>query len=568
MADDVVVKVGADASSLASEVSKARRELGKLDDALDDVSSAASRVNRSTGDAAKGTEKFKRKAEDLNKAGQVLGGELGALGGKLDAFASLANGTAGAVGAIGLVAGGAAVAGMLAFGGAIAAAGSHIYQTTRDINDLAEGMTAFSRGLTGDNIDAVVSANVALQAMDESFKALSVNVTANFAPAITTASDTLSGIGIWLAGAAEEGYGLGNALEYAAAGMVAIGGPAGQAVVTNIRSMGEVLSVFREEGRKAREAQEEEIRNRIKTRGDEAAKSMEEAKQRAMDALSAVRSAKSAMGTASEIAPSFDFAQTASDVELGSTPLSFNIRVDPADVVKEQAAELVKVGETTYKTLQGFSEEAAQNTDISWSAAIGSISDSLFGMTQQLIESFNDTSRIAELETQIQSDSFKRLSKNRQMQLRNQLREEKQAAHDRWAASQAIALAQAAVNAALTITQSFAQLGPIAGAVAAVAAGASVAAQIAIIASTKPRFHVGGIGPDEYMSGSAVYRTNERNVTLTRQGIDALGGPSGIGSINATGKAGGGDIYLIVDGEPRKARRFAGAVPNYGRRMR
>jgi hypothetical protein len=56
-------------------------------------------------------------------------------------------------------------------------------------------------------------------------------------------------------------------------------------------------------------------------------------------------------------------------------------------------------------------------------------------------------------------------------------------------AYQASAISQAIINGAVAVTQSFAQLGPVAGAIAAVGVGLATAAQVAVIASEKPSFN-------------------------------------------------------------------------------
>jgi hypothetical protein len=82
--------------------------------------------------------------------------------------------------------------------------------------------------------------------------------------------------------------------------------------------------------------------------------------------------------------------------------------------------------------------------------------------------------------------------------------------------------------------KAFAQLGPIAGAIAAGAIGTQGTVSTAMIASQQPNFHTGGmVQPDETF---AKVLTGEG--VLSRQGVDAIGGPGAVNRANAgTGQA-------------------------------
>jgi hypothetical protein len=82
--------------------------------------------------------------------------------------------------------------------------------------------------------------------------------------------------------------------------------------------------------------------------------------------------------------------------------------------------------------------------------------------------------------------------------------------------------------------KAFAQLGPIAGAIAAGAIGTQGTVSTAMIASQQPSFHTGGmVQPDETL---AKVLTGEG--VLSRQGVDAIGGPGAVNRANAgTGQA-------------------------------
>ena len=99
----------------------------------------------------------------------------------------------------------------------------------------------------------------------------------------------------------------------------------------------------------------------------------------------------------------------------------------------------------------------------------------------------------------------------------------------------AMSISEALINGAVAVTQALAQLGPIAGPIAAGAVSATVAAQVATIAAMQPSFHTGGLvgDPSERM---ATLRTGEG--VLTRQGVQAIGGPAGLADANR-GQGGG-----------------------------
>lgn len=106
----------------------------------------------------------------------------------------------------------------------------------------------------------------------------------------------------------------------------------------------------------------------------------------------------------------------------------------------------------------------------------------------------------------------------------------KKAAKKQFAIQKAWALSQAAINTALGITNAIAQNAgmPVMMAIAVALAAAAGASQIALIASQKPSFHVGGyVKPDEV---SATLQTGES--VLNRSATQRMGGEEGINAIN------------------------------------
>ena len=108
-----------------------------------------------------------------------------------------------------------------------------------------------------------------------------------------------------------------------------------------------------------------------------------------------------------------------------------------------------------------------------------------------------------------------------------------------------MAIAQAVVAGATAIVQSFAQLGPIGGAIAAVGIVATTAAEIALIDSTKPAFHAGGMYPDEgnarLLGGEPVLNRQ----AAARLGLDTPGAVNDVNQGGAGAQLGGMTVLRI-----------------------
>jgi hypothetical protein len=139
--------------------------------------------------------------------------------------------------------------------------------------------------------------------------------------------------------------------------------------------------------------------------------------------------------------------------------------------------------------------------------------------------------------------SLDELSSAQQAQLETRLKAEetylagvqaaqRDAAIKAFALQKTAAVSQALIAGAVAVVQALAQLGPIAGGIAAVAIGATTAAQVATIAAEQPAFHSGGF-VDAVAAGAAPgrgYAPDERSTrlqtgeaVLSRQGRAALG---------------------------------------------
>ena len=124
---------------------------------------------------------------------------------------------------------------------------------------------------------------------------------------------------------------------------------------------------------------------------------------------------------------------------------------------------------------------------------------------------------------------------------------------------QVASIAQATINGAVAATRALADLGPVAGAIAAGAIAAATTAQIAVIASQKPpTSHMGGfLQPDEQvrtvLTGEAV---------LDRATVNRIGGEEGVRSLMNDGQSDSNVVILQpfrhVDRYNRSARQMRG----------
>ena len=118
----------------------------------------------------------------------------------------------------------------------------------------------------------------------------------------------------------------------------------------------------------------------------------------------------------------------------------------------------------------------------------------------------------------------------------------KEQARAAFAISKAAAMSQIVIStaiAAMNIQEKFAAAPPVAAALTAVLMGTS-AANMALVASEQPSFHRGGmISPDEVS-----ITAQKGEAVLSRSGVAAAGGESGVNSLNS-GATGGGGVMII-----------------------
>lgn len=99
-----------------------------------------------------------------------------------------------------------------------------------------------------------------------------------------------------------------------------------------------------------------------------------------------------------------------------------------------------------------------------------------------------------------------------------------------------IAISEVAINTATAITRALAELGPVAGTLASVGITATGAAQIALIASEEPKFHMGGmIGGSSLAPDESRIIAKSGEAVLSSGTVQRLGGESGVNALENGG---------------------------------
>lgn len=139
------------------------------------------------------------------------------------------------------------------------------------------------------------------------------------------------------------------------------------------------------------------------------------------------------------------------------------------------------------------------------------------------------------------------ITRAEQAQLEKREAAAKRAARRAFAIQQAAALATAAIQGAQAVISALATLGPVAGPIAAGLLTASIAAQVALIASTPPpKFAAGGIVEPQSYDGRLIEAEPGEGV-LTRRGVRAVGGEEGVAAANrGEGPRGASGVMLVA----------------------
>lgn len=191
------------------------------------------------------------------------------------------------------------------------------------------------------------------------------------------------------------------------------------------------------------------------------------------------------------------------------------------------------------KTEEAFTVEKAA----AFFSSVQSYASDLFGNLQTLSDFYAEQTQ-TELENAI--NARKNLgddaTKDEREQAKERVQDAKEAARKQFELTKALQIAQITINTAAAVAQALASSPPPFNAIAAIAAGAAGAVQLATVQATQPKFHKGGLigQPDESM---AVVRAGE--AVLNPMGRSLLGDDA-IRQANAGIAQGHGGAVQIV----------------------
>lgn len=158
------------------------------------------------------------------------------------------------------------------------------------------------------------------------------------------------------------------------------------------------------------------------------------------------------------------------------------------------------------------------------------------------------TARAQELR-QILTDNEEALTEAQKRRLTAALAAENEAARKAFRAQQTAQISAATMAASVAVMQGYAQLGPVGGSIFAGAAAGLLAAQVAQIARQQPPvYDLGGMVPLPTQRSRHTTATLEAGeAVLTRQGVDAVGGPEGVAAANeGRGGSGAGPVSVAL----------------------
>lgn len=530
---DVEVSVGANVKPLERGARDGADALKHLSDRVDDMNRRARRLNATTAKSFDRLDMFAEVAERANRVSMILGGTLGDVTGGLDDFATLIKGGAGAMTA--------AIAGAVALTAAVGALGVAIVRTIDGIDDLAESLDTTRRAQVAPYIATIQEADAALEGLKQEASALQIVLVSGAAPAVGEFGDTIAGL-LYLTRSAVVALddlsdsfepGLSFAIDTSVTAMINSLGPLGQVLVVARQIQKAIADVGEEQRKLDKQAPDPTGMPAVFGVPDALRAPPESALPRGGNRppISAPTGPLFTAEMEDAIASLDEFEAAAADVETRMQGVSI--------VIQDRFAHAVKMARQHVRDL------AAEATEVNQLTA---------DQQRQLVDSVGTTLTMA---TSAASDAVASLHESGTI-----------SAREAFEANKAIAIANAAIQIAAGIAGAWggvnASLGAAGIALAAVQTGliaSAGAAQIALIASTSPRRHSGGLDPDERLGADGVVRLQgEAGATFSRQALDALGGRGAVDDLARTGRAGmvpeGMTIYAVIDGVERRTRLF------------
>jgi hypothetical protein len=528
-AADAVVTIGGDASGLERTTARVKQMLGEMDRAVESFAKKSQQ-------GSKAAAKFADEADRLEKVGRVLGGRFNDIGGIFDDVAKVMESGISKTTLMTLGVGALAIAAAAA-GVAVVRFGQHVVGVTRNVEGLSKQLTDADRAAMAPYIVRLQEAERALAGFDRAVVRADLSLASLFAPTTTKAADAL-------AGATDAASKLLQVLQTPVDVAGTLGSFALRAAFPTLGILGAGFDAAAEHGESLRQ----------KTYGPELPFGYQPPEKiygpeapagyKPPDATAPRTSGADPLagfmlgGQVDSIGGVQVGADSGAQARAAADLVIWKLHQDErTKALKEAEDERTQIAARALQdrqaneamALEEYRRQEAERVAVEAQAygAISQITGAFFGFASDLIQG-QTAETIEERRAQFE-------------------------------AQQAIMYAQAVAGAALAVVQGFAQLGPIAGAVSAVATTAVTALQIATIANAEPSFHVGGtLAADEQLAQVRL-RDNEIAAFFTSQAQDRLGGPQAMEDLARTGRGGGrGDAYyFVLDGEVRKFRRFA-----------
>lgn len=508
-----------DASNLVTEVNRGAK-------ALDRMEVAGDKATKATKALGSESNKTKTLLEAFKNAAEGVGGKAGESAGQVEKFSKAAGGLATALGPAGLVAGGAAAIFL-----AVASAGAAAALST---TGLVEEMRKAKRQVTISDVQiaAVQEMDRSIAGLTDDLSRLTTEIGAEFAPALTTIVDGLRAVvenagtasrvlkGLVSLGLTEVLAGMGDTFE--------IGGAAAEKAATAARRLRESLGKIGEAGAveglvavRREVDMSKEASASVKALADQAA-ALRELERIYVDTAAVQLTAEERIRSAltDKLARISELAAAAKDYDTAQAARNAaetEAAMQLAELRDQQAAEYAESIERVRQAQIKQWEDERKAAE----AAKRDLDERIAKERDLLNARLGAASQIA--------GSIAQLAAARVAADNKGSESAKKAALTAFRVQQAAAVAQIAINTAQGIMQGIAQLGPVAGAFAAIGTAATGATQTAlVVAQRPPQFDQGGIvAPDHRMVSAA-----PGEGFLTRSGVQNAGGPDGVQALN------------------------------------
>lgn len=540
MADEkATLIIDADAEKAIREMSRLQQAATRTADQLHAIKMRAAGTSTATADLTHKASGLADALGAVHKANNVVGGSFSSLTGPLDDFGDLLE----KVGARNA----ALMAGLGGAAAALVALGANVVDVSANFREYEQQLGRMNPTIV-ENRDKLNAVGDALLYVSNRWSELRVSLAGQTVDAISATGDAIKSAaeatkGSWIPQVDALGqlldltYRYGKATSDAAA-MEGAAAREKEMLVELDRKLAEGAKEYERKKAEEKRAAEEASRAAEESarRAAEAALRHAEAVRAETEAITAHTAALGAdLAASMRAAQEADLARTLATVQTVQGGMEASSRTGFVDVggVGEDIASLDAQVKQSGQTAQAWAQQ--------WGGAIETVGGAAVDFTRTI-----SSAAVAIIEA---TDGQTRKARRKQL-----------------TALKAAALIEASINTVLGVTKALGSASPPINFILAAATAAAGAVQIGLIAA-KPVdvAHRGAILPDETASGSLVTRRNEVPAVVTAQGARAMGGEEGVKrALAGDTMPQAAPIYLVVDGQPRLARAFAGPDPNFG----